>query len=155
MSWTRLHVPYFYTRTFAKTRTVTHRLSLSPGRYLVIPCTHRQDLEAEFLLRVFCEKLAVIEWVFETRSDSCLVVCFGSESCVTLRCCLFSSIFWFSALLFSRFCFQLKNVSFYFRENDEEALILDTVEVSCTSYVYFWIRVHCILFIHTRKYDMI
>ncbi|XP_042889085.1 calpain-B-like isoform X2 [Penaeus japonicus] len=61
MSWTRLHVPYFYTKTFAKTRTVTHRLSLSPGRYLVIPCTHRQDLEAEFLLRVFCEKLAVIE----------------------------------------------------------------------------------------------
>ncbi|XP_047482673.1 calpain-B-like [Penaeus chinensis] len=61
VSWLRLNVPYFYTRTFSKTRTVTHRLTLSPGRYLVIPCTPTPDQEAEFLLRVFCEKLAKME----------------------------------------------------------------------------------------------
>lgn len=61
VSWLRLNVPYFHTKTFSRARTVTHRLALDPGRYLVIPCTPEPDQEAEFLLRVFCEKLVRME----------------------------------------------------------------------------------------------
>ncbi|XP_063606984.1 calpain-B-like [Penaeus indicus] len=61
VSWFRFNAPLFYTKKFTQTRTVTHRLSLRPGQYLLIPCTLKHDQEADFLLRVFCEKVAIME----------------------------------------------------------------------------------------------
>lgn len=51
-----LHLP-----PFKKTRTVTFRLRLVPGHYILVPCTAFPDNEGEFLLRVFCEKAATME----------------------------------------------------------------------------------------------
>lgn len=46
---------------FKKTRTVTFRLQLSPGHYVLVPCTAWPDKEGDFLLRAFCEKAATME----------------------------------------------------------------------------------------------
>ncbi|XP_069177251.1 calpain-B-like [Procambarus clarkii] len=59
-SWFRINRPLLLTKFF-KTRTVTHRLELLPGRYILIPCTATADQEGEFLLRVFCEKAATMQ----------------------------------------------------------------------------------------------
>ncbi len=37
-------------------REVTRRFSLEPGAYIVIPSTFDENIEGEFLLRVFTEK---------------------------------------------------------------------------------------------------
>lgn len=62
-----LSVPWFARHrplnslVFKKTRTVTFRLRLPPGHYVLVPCTHEPDNEGDFLLRVFCEKAATME----------------------------------------------------------------------------------------------
>ncbi|XP_071523167.1 calpain-1 catalytic subunit-like isoform X2 [Panulirus ornatus] len=59
-SWLRVNRPMVL-RNFARSRTVTHRLALRPGRYIAIPCTAMVDQEGDFLLRVFCEKTATMQ----------------------------------------------------------------------------------------------
>lgn len=59
-SWCSRHRP-FYVPTFKKTRTVTFRLQLPPGHYVLVPCTATTNQEGDFLLRVFCEKAATME----------------------------------------------------------------------------------------------
>ena len=41
---------------FLPAREVTDRVKLTPGRYCVVPCTFKQGMEAEFLLRIFFSK---------------------------------------------------------------------------------------------------
>nr|XP_053626870.1 calpain-B-like isoform X4 [Cherax quadricarinatus] len=60
VSWFRLNRPLLLTK-FVRTRTVTRRLHLPPGRYIIIPCTHSPDQEGDFLLRVFCQKSATMK----------------------------------------------------------------------------------------------
>ncbi|KAK7066612.1 hypothetical protein SK128_024145 [Halocaridina rubra] len=48
-------------KKFVNARTVTHRMHLKPGKYIIIPCTSKPDKEGEYLLRVFCEKAVSME----------------------------------------------------------------------------------------------
>ncbi|KAK4291767.1 hypothetical protein Pmani_035422 [Petrolisthes manimaculis] len=58
--WLRCHRWVFLSK-FKRARSITHRLSLPPGPYVLIPCTLLKDEEGDFLLRVFCEKGATME----------------------------------------------------------------------------------------------
>ncbi|CAL4076093.1 unnamed protein product [Meganyctiphanes norvegica] len=60
-SWFRFNRPTDSTSPFRPARSVSQRFQLPPGRYCIIPCTFKEDQEAEFLLRVFCEKKTVME----------------------------------------------------------------------------------------------
>lgn len=59
-SWFGRNRPHHLT-TFKKTRTITFRLKLPPGHYILVPCTAFANKEGDFLLRVFCEKAATME----------------------------------------------------------------------------------------------
>ena len=42
--------------TFINMREITCRFHLSPGDYLVVPCTFEPNQEGDFILRVYTEK---------------------------------------------------------------------------------------------------
>jgi len=42
--------------TFTNAREVVDRYKLSPGSYLIVPCTFEPNEEGDFLLRIFSEK---------------------------------------------------------------------------------------------------
>ena len=46
----------FTTGPYVEDREVTRRLSLDPGYYVIVPSTFQNDLDWEFLLRIFTEK---------------------------------------------------------------------------------------------------
>lgn len=58
--WFQRHRP-LNKAIFKKTRTITFRLQLHPGHYVLVPCTAFPNMEGDFLLRVFCEKAATME----------------------------------------------------------------------------------------------
>ncbi|KAK8393984.1 hypothetical protein O3P69_006289 [Scylla paramamosain] len=69
-SWFQRHRPLNKV-IFKKTRTVTFRLQLHPGHYVLVPCTAWPNKEGDFLLRVFCEKAATME---ENDEDARILV---------------------------------------------------------------------------------
>lgn len=46
----------FTTGAYVEDREVTRRLSLDPGYYVIVPSTFQNDLDWEFLLRIFTER---------------------------------------------------------------------------------------------------
>ncbi|CAL4082522.1 unnamed protein product, partial [Meganyctiphanes norvegica] len=60
-NWFCLHRPTYSTSPFRPARSVSQRFELPLGCYCIIPTTFKEDQEAEFLLRVFCEKKAAME----------------------------------------------------------------------------------------------
>lgn len=42
--------------SYMNKREVSERFNLNPGEYIIVPSTYDEDIEANFLLRVFSEK---------------------------------------------------------------------------------------------------
>lgn len=67
----RLDVDYFrYNRdhltsgSFVNNREVSTSAYLSPGHYVIVPCTFYSDQVASFLLRIFTEKQINLEHLY-------------------------------------------------------------------------------------------
>ena len=46
---------------YSNPRSITLRLKLEPGRFVIVPCTFEPDFEGEFCLRVFTETPSELE----------------------------------------------------------------------------------------------
>ncbi|XP_069765525.1 calpain-2 catalytic subunit-like [Narcine bancroftii] len=50
------HRPVFDSGAYVNTRSVSKRMHLPPGQYVIVPCTYNQNEEREFFLRIFAKK---------------------------------------------------------------------------------------------------
>ena len=49
--------------TFSNVREVSGRFKLTPGKYVIIPCTFKPQEEGDFILRIYSETPNDTEWV--------------------------------------------------------------------------------------------
>lgn len=54
----RYHASKARSKTYINMREVAERLTLPPGKYLLVPTTFQPHQEADFLVRIFSEKKA-------------------------------------------------------------------------------------------------
>ena len=50
--------------SYQQYREAVKRFSLSPGHYIIMPCTYKPHKEAKFLLRIFTEQPAISGYVY-------------------------------------------------------------------------------------------
>ncbi|KAJ6219166.1 hypothetical protein RDWZM_004978 [Blomia tropicalis] len=61
--------PIAGTKSYINKRQVFGRYRLKPGAYMIVPCTFKANLKGLFLLRIFCERIA-INYPRAEQSDS-------------------------------------------------------------------------------------
>ena len=48
-------------KSFINSRELSARFKLTPGTYIIIPSTFNPDMEGDYILRIFSEKMAKVE----------------------------------------------------------------------------------------------
>ena len=48
-------------KSFINSRELSERFKLTPGTYVIIPSTFNPDMEGDYILRIFSEKMAKVE----------------------------------------------------------------------------------------------